>query len=178
MLIYTQIMKTRTIVPSLMVLFLMVSEYTLQAQTFKALNRNKNFIGFTFNGGFGKGFVGNVGLRYGRFLANRFVAGGEFIYGSNGPGFKEFKPGIFARYYLLNKKFAPFVETSAYHSMEVYETTPTTYYSTYNEARLGGGLAFNGLIKDKLCLELNAGYTTKKNYFYGGLRLTYHFGKD
>jgi len=107
----------------------------------------------------------------------------DIEYSSSGKYFKSIKAGPYIRYYFLNKKFSPVVETN-YHfgRNKIYNGINSQYLTgSSHEIRIGCGIALSGLIKRKLGIELlgvykiefNNANTTKD--LAPTFRFTYHF---
>jgi len=156
--------------------------------SFHLFDKHKNILGTNF--GFGKGsgrLSGEVNLRYGHFFFNKFSAGvqaglGKFYF------MNKYNLGVFTRYYLLNKRLSPFVETN-------YGFQHFTYKGEYpgiaNAHTLFGGfgLEYSGIFKH-FGVELFYGYNYQFSYYFPqnkprqyyegsynsfGLRINYHF---
>ncbi|GEM_PF-3199908 len=158
-------------------LFILVSG-TCLAQAGDDLQKGRQLAGLSLNSSYAGhyGFIGNVGARYGYFLFERFAVGPEVNFGFNGTLYKDFRPGIFARYYLNGNKVAPFVEGAYYHSFGWERTENLTPWNPVNanEGRVGLGLRFDNIIKKKFSFETVAGYSTLRNAFWE-FRFVYHF---
>src|SRR5687767_3378777 len=90
---------------------------SMQAQTdslkFQYFDKGKNMAGLIGYVGWGANkVVGQISLRYGRFWMKKFNAGLETSFASHGSYYKSYYFQPFARYYILNKKLSPFIETN------------------------------------------------------------------
>ena len=174
-------MKTFTLLKSLAFLslyLLPVATSSAQTATDNPLTKGKQLVGFSLNTSWGGhfGFIGNVGVRYGYLPLDRVIVGTELNYGFNGSAFKDIRPGVFARYHFNSQKISPFVEGAYYRSFGWEQTENNGKWNslTTNDARLGLGVKFRDLIKDKLSFEVMGGYSTQRKAFYE-FRFALHF---
>lgn len=124
----------------------------------------KNYTGLAFRGGWGRsfGFVGDMELRYGRFINGHWLVGAAVDFRQS-YRFNQQSFGVFARYYFNEKQKGFFLEASHKYGIaeqlvtdaitnQVLESSSGTMTNTF----LGGGYTF--VNKKNLGIELFAGW--------------------
>ncbi|MDW3193313.1 MAG: hypothetical protein R8G66_13155 [Cytophagales bacterium] len=128
----------------------------------------KNYTGLAFRGGWGRsfGFVGDMELRYGRFINPHWLVGAAVDFRSN-TRFEQQAFGAFARYYFNKKQKGFFVEASYKAGIaqqqvvdsftnQVLDITSGSMYHTF----IGAGYAM--VNKKNFGLELFAGWESTR----------------
>ena len=91
---------------------------TSDIHKFRHFDRGRNMASLQFSVGHGGNITAmNFQLRYGRFWIKKFNAGLQAGYSFSGSEYKQGSLGLFARYYFLDKKLSPFIETSYYYGL-------------------------------------------------------------
>lgn len=169
-----------------------------QADTneFRYFDKGKNLIGIQFSAGWGVNTTAmSIQLRYGRFWVKKFNAGLQTGYSFSGSLYQAGSLGLFGRYYILNRRLAPFLETSYAYGLSTQNngaegTLRQEWNGTGNGVFAGCGLAYTGILK-RFGIELYGGYgygvahiknhPTFGTYNYTrsgltyGLRINFHF---
>lgn len=158
-------MRTFLLLPCLL---LMVTTNVSAQKIKNTAPLKKNYTGLSFRGGWGRsfGFVGDMELRYGRFINPHWLVGAAVDFRKNNR-FNQQSFGAFARYYFNKKQKGFFVEASHKYgvaeqlivdafSNQVLESTSGTMSSTF----IGGGYAF--VNKKNLGIELFAGWESTR----------------
>lgn len=139
----------------------------------------------------------NVGVRYGRFIMNKFCVGLQVNFNHADKYFQAGGVQPFARYYILNRKLSPFFEANYSYGLSKQNnggsgTDREEWTGISNAVYAGTGLAYTGIFK-LLGIELYGGYrystTVYKNLppnfnthnyvqrsgFAYGLRINFYF---
>ncbi len=187
-------MKTFLLLPCLL---LMVTTKMSAQEIKNHAPLKKNYTGLSFRGGWGRsfGFVGDMELRYGRFVSPHWLVGASFDF-RHSNRFNQQAFGAFGRYYFNKQQKGFFLEASHKYgvaeqlivdalSNRVLESTSGTMTNTF----LGLGYAL--VNKKNFGVELFAGWeSTRYNLnhvlpnngstnldqgFTAGFRLQYQF---
>jgi len=195
-------MKHLIIKQTLLFCFLFSTVYTIaQSDTskFNYYNKGRNVISPILSTAISSGkFVGiNIGVRYGRFIMNKLCVGLQANFYHADKYFQAGGVQPFARYYILNKKLSPFLETHygcwlSKQNNGGSGTDRQEWTGISNAVYAGTGLAYTGIFK-LLGIELYGGYgystTVYKNLppyfdihnyvqrsgFSYGLRINFYF---
>ncbi len=188
-----QTMKSLLLLPILLIL---ITTHAIAQKTEDPVPLKKNYTALSFRGGWGRsiGFVGDLELRYGRFISPHWLVGAAIDFRDN-TRFTQQAFGGFARYYFNKQQKGFFVEASYKVGVsQQHVIDPSTNHfldvtsGSMNHTFIGAGYAM--VNKKNFGVELFAGWeSTRYNLsripagrtirldqgFTSGIRLQYKF---
>ena len=145
--------------------------------TFDYYNKSKKLTGISFSGAYGgKSLVGSTNLRFGYFLMDKFILGGDGEYNFNGEYNRDFFIGPYFRYYFLKKKLSPIIEINYQYELIRFKDNGIYQYGSSNKIAGDVGLAI--VIFKKLGLEIIGEHILNNNlnkFLNPIVRINYHF---
>lgn len=149
-----------------------------KAQEKSYVQKGSNEVGLTLHGGVGGhyDYSGGLGLNYGYFAANKFAVGAKLNYFAKGDVFKAIEPGIYGKWYVLNSNFTPTLEFGFNYAFEqTKDESQRTINGQYFSPHVKVGVAYMGLLKKRLSVELNYNHSFHSNTSFTGIGIHYRF---